>query len=117
MPRMQPFDGPLESNRSSRRHLGHVWVALRYSCHRAIPMGQGKGSLCVMGIWRLFIFAPVVKGTGEEAHSIVFAGAVVLFFLFSAQKTHVKPPNQLKPYHPTTSAWHFSYAQPAILDI
>jgi hypothetical protein len=41
------------------------------------------------------------------------------FFLlpFSAQKSHVKPPNHLTHCQPTTSAWHFSYSQPAILDI
>jgi hypothetical protein len=36
---------------------------------------------------------------------------------FSAQKTHVKPPSQLTPFQTATSAWHFSSAQPDILDI
>jgi hypothetical protein len=36
---------------------------------------------------------------------------------FSAQKSHVKPLNHLTHCHSTTSAWHVSYAQPAILDI
>src|SRR5216683_4594107 len=35
-----------------------------------------------------------------------------LFFAFSAQKTHVKPPNHLTHDYTTTSAWHFSYPQP-----
>jgi hypothetical protein len=40
-----------------------------------------------------------------------------LFFTFSAQKSQVKPQNYLTYSPATTSAWHFSYAQPAILDI
>ena len=40
-----------------------------------------------------------------------------LFFAFSAQKTHVKPQNHLSHSQSTTSAWHFSYTQPAILKI
>jgi hypothetical protein len=34
-----------------------------------------------------------------------------------AQKSHVKPQNHVTHSLPTTSEWHFSYAQPAILDI
>jgi hypothetical protein len=34
-----------------------------------------------------------------------------------AQKSHVKLPNHLTHYQPTTSAWHVSYLQSAILDI
>jgi hypothetical protein len=41
----------------------------------------------------------------------------LFFLLFSAQKLHVKPPNHLTRSKPTTSAWHVSYLQPAILDI
>ena len=42
-----------------------------------------------------------------------------LFFLFafSAQKSHVKPPNHLTLYQPTTSEWRISSAPTAILDI
>jgi hypothetical protein len=43
--------------------------------------------------------------------------AFIFLLPFSAQNSHVKPLNHLTHYHPTTSAWHFSYAQPAILDI
>jgi hypothetical protein len=44
--------------------------------------------------------------------------AVAHFFLaFSAQKTHVKPQNDLTFCHSITSAWHFSFGQMAILDI
>jgi hypothetical protein len=41
------------------------------------------------------------------------------FFLlpFFAQKTHVKPLIDLTQYKTTTSEWHFSYPQPAILNI
>ena len=35
--------------------------------------------------------------------------------LFSAQKQRVKPRNHLTHYPPTTSAWHLSYAQSAII--
>jgi len=48
--------------------------------------------------------------------SYIFAVAFY-FCVFSAQKTHVKPPNHLIHYHPTTSTWHFSYTQTGILDI
>jgi len=49
---------------------------------------------------------------------IVFVfNAIFYFSLFSAQKSHVKPLTHLTPYQTTTSTWHFSYAQPAILDI
>jgi hypothetical protein len=34
-----------------------------------------------------------------------------------ARKSHVKPQNCLTPYPPSTSVWHVSYAQTAILDI
>src|SRR5260370_38065158 len=40
-----------------------------------------------------------------------------LFSAFSAQKSHVKSLNPLTAYKSITSAWHFSYAQTAILDI
>ena len=36
---------------------------------------------------------------------------------FSAQKSHVKPQNYPTHLESSTSAWHFSYAQTAILDI
>jgi hypothetical protein len=36
---------------------------------------------------------------------------------FSAQKSHVKPPNRLTLYSSTTSAWHVSSAPPAIMNI
>jgi hypothetical protein len=39
-----------------------------------------------------------------------------LFYSKTAQKTHVKPRNNLTHSQPTTSIWHFSYAQLAILD-
>jgi hypothetical protein len=39
------------------------------------------------------------------------------FFLFLAQKTHVKPQNHSTPYQTTTSAWHVSSAPAAIMDI
>jgi hypothetical protein len=54
---------------------------------------------------------------GETTDSIAVVVALNFLFSFSAQKSHVKPQNHLNPYHPTTSTWHFSYTQPAILDI
>jgi hypothetical protein len=40
-----------------------------------------------------------------------------LFWSKTAQETLVKPQNHLNHYHPTTSIWHFSYTQSAILNI
>jgi hypothetical protein len=37
------------------------------------------------------------------------------FSSISAQKSHVKPQNHLTRYTATTSVWHFSYLQSAIL--
>ncbi len=53
----------------------------------------------------------------KVTHSIAVAVAVIFLLSFSAQKSHVKPSNHLTHYQPTTSVWHFSYSQPAILDI
>jgi hypothetical protein len=57
------------------------------------------------------------KAEGEAADFIAFILPLHLFFAFSAQKSHVKPQNYLTHYQSTTSTWHFSYVQPAILDI
>jgi hypothetical protein len=54
---------------------------------------------------------------GEITESIAFALALTFLLPFSAQKSHVKPKNHLSQYRTTTSEWHFSYAQTAILDI
>ena len=39
------------------------------------------------------------------------------FLLFSAQKAHVKPPNDLSASNKRRSSWHVSSLQTAILDI
>jgi hypothetical protein len=39
-----------------------------------------------------------------------------ILFAFSAQKTHVKSLNHLNHLDATTSEWHFSYAETAILE-
>jgi hypothetical protein len=52
----------------------------------------------------------------QTSDSIVFDPAQIFFLAFSAQKSHVKPQNHLSPHSPTTSAWHFSYAQPDIIE-
>jgi hypothetical protein len=57
------------------------------------------------------------KAEGEATESIAFAVAHVFLSSFSAQKSHVKPQNPLTHYPTTTSEWHFSYPQTAILDI
>jgi hypothetical protein len=57
------------------------------------------------------------KPKSEAAHSIAVAVAVIFLLPFSAQKTNAKPLIHLTRYHPTTSAWHFSYIQSAILNI
>jgi hypothetical protein len=54
---------------------------------------------------------------GEATHSIAVAVAVIFLLPSSAQKSHVKPPNHLTHYPTTTSTWHFSSPQTAILDI
>jgi hypothetical protein len=54
---------------------------------------------------------------GEATHSIALVFAVIFYSSFSAQKSHVKSQNHLTHYQPTTSAWHVSYPQPAILYI
>jgi hypothetical protein len=54
---------------------------------------------------------------GEATHFIAFAVALIFLSPFSAQKSHVKPPNHLTRFHPATSAWHFSYVQTDILNI
>jgi hypothetical protein len=58
-------------------------------------------------------------GNPQASHDHLSTFFLPLHFLFpfSAQKAHVKPPNDLTHYHTTTSAWHVSYIQPVILDI
>jgi hypothetical protein len=41
----------------------------------------------------------------------------IIFFAFSAQKTHVKSQNHLTIDQSARSAWRISYVQTAILDI
>ena len=41
----------------------------------------------------------------------------IIFFSFSAQKTHVKPQIHLTLYQSARSAWRIRYVQTAILDI
>ena len=53
----------------------------------------------------------------EATHFIVFTIAAIYFSPFSAQKTHVKPPNHLTHSNQRRSSWHFSYVQSAILNI
>ena len=53
----------------------------------------------------------------EATHFIVFTIAAIYFSPFSAQKTHVKPPNHLTHSNQIRSSWHFSYVQSAILNI
>jgi hypothetical protein len=43
--------------------------------------------------------------------------SLFLFLSFSAQKSHVKSQNHLNLYVTTTSEWHFSSVEIAILDI
>jgi large-conductance mechanosensitive channel len=57
------------------------------------------------------------KPEGEAIDFIAIAVAVVFLLPYSAQKSHVKSKKHLTHCHTTTSAWHFSYPQPAILDI
>src|SRR5207249_9176296 len=45
---------------------------------------------------------------GKTTDFIIFVGAVIFYLPFSAQKSHVKPPNHLTSYSTTTSAWHVS---------
>jgi hypothetical protein len=54
---------------------------------------------------------------GEATDFIAFAFARIFLLPFSAQKSRVKFQNHLNHYRPTTSAWHFSFIQSAILDI
>jgi hypothetical protein len=54
---------------------------------------------------------------GEATHSIGLAAAVIFLLPFSAQKTHVKPPNHITQYQTTTSEWHFSLTQFDVLNI
>jgi hypothetical protein len=47
------------------------------------------------------------QGT-KTAHSVVFAAMMIFLLPFSAQKSHVKPPNDLTSDRAITSAWHVS---------
>jgi hypothetical protein len=61
------------------------------------------------------------EAEGEATESIAIAIAIafagVFLSSFSAQKSHVKPPNPLTHYPTATYGWHFSYPPTAILDI
>ena len=58
-----------------------------------------------------------LSGYSEATHFIVFTIAAIYFYPFSAQKTHVKPPNHLTRSNQRRSSCHFSYVQSAILNI
>jgi hypothetical protein len=61
---------------------------------------------------------PLYESTpGEAADLIAFAVVFKLFFAFLTQKSHVKSQNHLTNSTPTTSIWHFSYTQPAIIKL
>jgi hypothetical protein len=47
--------------------------------------------------------------------AVIFAP--IFLFSFSAHKSHVKPQNRLTHGAPTTSVWHVSYLETAILNI
>jgi hypothetical protein len=63
------------------------------------------------GIEKPFQIPPVYEAGDPSIRPFFF------FFAISAQKSHVKPGNHLKPYDSTTSAWHVSSSLPAIMDI
>jgi hypothetical protein len=54
---------------------------------------------------------------GEATDFIAFAFVSVFLFVFSAQKSHVKPQNHLTPSNKRKSSLKFSYPQTAILKI
>jgi hypothetical protein len=58
-----------------------------------------------------------MRDQGEITESIAFALALTFCLPFSAQKIACQAPDHLSHYQTTTSEWHFSYAQTAILDI
>jgi hypothetical protein len=61
---------------------------------------------------------PALFLVSQKATSIAFVFCSPNYFSpFFAQKSHVKPPNHLTLASSTTSAWHFSYIQPAIIEI
>ena len=64
--------------------------------------------------------APPCRNTFRDARLSTWASRIfcLSFFLaFSAQKSLVKPRNDLTGPNSTISTWHFSFTQPAILDI
>jgi hypothetical protein len=80
---------------------------------------QGSSGITAISIGVSEILTGFLLGLkrGEATHSIALLSCNIFFCMFSAQKSHVKPLNHLIPYGSITSAWHFSYTQPAILDI
>jgi hypothetical protein len=53
----------------------------------------------------------------KATHSIAIVPAIIFLLPNSAQKTHVKPQNQLNATNKTRSSWHFSSTQSDILNI
>jgi hypothetical protein len=65
------------------------------------------------GSWKPSDFEQVKLARSRTLQSLVLN----YFSAFSAQKSHVKPPNHLNLSKHKTSAWHVSFVQSAILDI
>jgi hypothetical protein len=85
----------------------------RSSCF-LVPQGFSLGSLIPAKVMGRYAPSSTPRRSGTFYCSL---SAFIFFPPFSAQKSHVKPPNHLTHYPAITSAWHVSSAQSAILDI
>jgi hypothetical protein len=103
MVRIQPASVPLPFSCHRSRHAENLRLNLSFAFSEA---GSNRaGATPAPTPFVLPLRTPVAQLWREAIESIAFGGAPNFLLQYSAQKSHVKPPNDLTPYHPTTSAW------------